>query len=190
MQLTYQEETRVLDRDTPVRMETLYDMLFPARKYEEDTLDGEKATEEPNKEGSELAHAKKAAKGRGKGRRKAAGRGHTPGVEEGPEETQKEKAEVAQAKNDRILQRIWNSCEQYENCRGRLVDAIDCRNAAQLRVADRLSIWKHAVWAWADGWLLGTMSRQDEMPLDTATAACVKLASKKPTSTKLFLWAV
>ena len=28
LQLTYQEETRVLDRDTPVRMEKLYDMLF------------------------------------------------------------------------------------------------------------------------------------------------------------------
>ena len=54
LQLTYQEETRVLDRDTPVRMETLYDMLFPARKYEEDTLDGEKVTEVPNKEGSAL----------------------------------------------------------------------------------------------------------------------------------------
>ena len=70
LQLTYQEETRVLDRDTPVRMETLYDMLFPARKYEEDTLDGEKSTEEPNKEGNELAHAKKATKGRGRGRRR------------------------------------------------------------------------------------------------------------------------
>ena len=38
-------------------------------------------------------------------------------------------------------------------------------------MTDRQIIWKHAVWAWADGWLLGTMSRQDEMPLDTATAA-------------------
>ena len=163
LQLTYQEETRLLDGDTPVRMETLYDILFPARTCEEATLDGEIATAEPyeqgsepahakkaargrkrgrragagrghtqggvkeardetEKEGGEVAHAKKAAKGRGRGKQKAAGRGHTPGGKEGPEDTQKETAEVAQAKNERTLQRIWYSCKQYEICRGRVFD--------------------------------------------------------------------
>ena len=80
-------------------MEKLYDMLFPARKYEEDTVDGEKATEELKKDGSELAHTKIAAKGRGRGRRRAAGRGHTPGGEkEETDEPEKEEVDVAHAK--------------------------------------------------------------------------------------------
>ena len=212
LQLTYQEEMRVLDRDTSVCMVSLYDMLFPTREYVEGTVDGEKVTPKLNKEGDDhantqkvskgrgrgsrraagrghtpgraiketdepekeeviVAHANKAAKGRGRGRRRATGRGSTPIVEERPNETQKVTSD-----DDRILQRIWNSCQQYENRRGRLVHAIDCRKVTQLRMIDRMTIWKHAVWAWADGWLLGTMSRQDEMPLATTIAARAKLA--------------
>ena len=79
LQLTYQEEMRVLDCDTSVCMESLYDMLFPAREYAEGTVDGEKGTPKLNKEEDELAHALKASKGRGRVSRRSAGRGHTPG---------------------------------------------------------------------------------------------------------------
>ena len=84
------------------------------------------------------------------------GRGHTPSGYDTPKETEEEK----NAKVDLYLQQIWDSCAQYEKSRGRLVDYIDCRNFAQLPVTDRLSFWKHAVWAWSDGWLRGIKSRQ------------------------------
>ena len=60
---------------------------------------GEIATAEPNKQGSELAHAKKASRRRARGRRDCAGRGHTQGgVKEGRDEPEKEEVEVGHAK--------------------------------------------------------------------------------------------
>ena len=40
-------------------------------------------------------------------------------------------------KNVRIPQRIWYSCKQYENCRGRAFDRIDCHNVVELRLSER-----------------------------------------------------
>ena len=98
LRLTYHGESRFLDHDTPVSMEMLYDMLFPARKHEGDTPDGEKETVEPDNEGVEVAHAKKKTDGRGKGRWKVVGRGRKPENEQEKEEPGSEQGEVAQAK--------------------------------------------------------------------------------------------
>ena len=89
----------------------------------------------------------------------------------------KKDGQTSLRKNVRIPQRIWYSCKQYENCRGRAFDRIDCRNVVELRLSDRLRFWKHVVWAWAAGWLHGTMPRQDEMPIGNAPPAPMKLAT-------------
>ena len=49
---------------------------------------------------------------------------------------------------EKSLQKIWQSWREYEISHGRSTQPI------------ARPMWKHAVWAWRDGWLHGTMSRQ------------------------------
>ena len=110
-----------------------YDMLFPLGVQDEKA----EKTEEGDKQGGKQATETReeangtAAQVSKKSKGKTAGNGERdPHTEE------------------KSLQKIWQSCREYGISHGRSTQPI------------ARPIWKHAVWAWRDGWLHGTMSRQ------------------------------